>query len=707
MPPSSFLEILSSSAKNPVATLHQLGRVRGVLQRGEVALALGLIAVLVVLVLPLPRAFLDMSLAISLAFSVLILMTVLFIEKPLDFNSFPTVLLVATMMRLSLNVASTRLILSGGHEGLHAAGEVIRAFGYFVMGGNFVIGMIVFGILVIINFIVITKGSGRIAEVAARFSLDALPGKQMAVDADLTAGAIDQSEAKRRREIIQNETNFYGAMDGAAKFVRGDAIAGLMITFINIIGGIIIGVVQKGLTFSEAAHTYTFLTVGDGLVTQIPALIVSVAAGMLVSKTGADGSADKALFGQLSAYPTALGMSAVLMTVMAVLPGIPAIPFLALALATGAVSWKLKEQQLSVQRESSKQDAVLQTTSTNSEDLLGAALQIESIKLELGYGLLEILNDGKLTNQIKNIRRDIASQMGFVMPSVRVLDNTQLEPNQYRIRIKDIEVAKGTLRTQMLLVLDPQGRAIHFAGEDTKDPVFGLDAKWIYPTSRADAEVEGYTVVDPGTVLATHLTEVLKDSMGELLSFSDVQKLVDRLEKPHQKLFSDLVPTQLQPAMFQRILQNLLAERISIRDLGTIIEGVGEAVSSTRNPLALTEHVRSRIGRQICASYETTEGVLQVISLSAAWERTFQDALSGDGEIKHFIVPPSKLQEFVEKMNTAFQAYTQRSDMVVLLTSGTLRPYVRSIVERFRPLTPVISQHEVHPKIKLKTIGEV
>ncbi|MGL4825266.1 MAG: flagellar biosynthesis protein FlhA [Alphaproteobacteria bacterium] len=707
MSPSSFLEILSSSAKNPVATLHQLGRFRSVLQRGEVALALGLIAVLVVLVLPLPRAFLDMSLAISLAFSVLILMTVLFIEKPLDFNSFPTVLLVATMMRLSLNVASTRLILSSGHEGLHAAGEVIRAFGYFVMGGNFVIGMIVFGILVIINFIVITKGSGRIAEVAARFSLDALPGKQMAVDADLTAGAIDQSEAKRRREIIQNETNFYGAMDGAAKFVRGDAIAGLMITFINIIGGIIIGVVQKGLTFSEAAHTYTFLTVGDGLVTQIPALIVSVAAGMLVSKTGADGSADKALFGQLSAYPTALGMSAVLMTVMAVLPGIPAIPFLALALATGAVSWKLKEQQLSVQRESSKQDAVLQTTSTNSEDLLGAALQIESIKLELGYGLLEILNDGKLTNQIKNIRRDIASQMGFVMPSVRVLDNTQLEPNQYRIRIKDIEVAKGTLRTQMLLVLDPQGRAIHFAGEDTKDPVFGLDAKWIYPTSRADAEVEGYTVVDPGTVLATHLTEVLKDSMGELLSFSDVQKLVDRLEKPHQKLFSDLVPTQLQPAMFQRILQNLLAERISIRDLGTIIEGVGEAVSSTRNPLALTEHVRSRIGRQICASYETKEGVLQVISLSAAWERTFQDALSGDGEIKHFIVPPSKLQEFVEKMNTTFQTHTQRSDMVVLLTSGTLRPYVRSIVERFRPLTPVISQHEVHPKIKLKTIGEV
>ncbi|MGL4426359.1 MAG: flagellar biosynthesis protein FlhA [Alphaproteobacteria bacterium] len=690
-----------------MATLHQLGRFRSVLQRGEVALALGLIAVLVVLVLPLPRAFLDMSLAISLAFSVLILMTVLFIEKPLDFNSFPTVLLVSTMMRLSLNVASTRLILSNGHEGLHAAGEVIRAFGYFVMGGNFVIGMIVFGILVIINFIVITKGSGRIAEVAARFSLDALPGKQMAVDADLTAGAIDQSEAKRRREIIQNETNFYGAMDGAAKFVRGDAIAGLMITFINIIGGIIIGVVQKGLTFSEAAHTYTFLTVGDGLVTQIPALIVSVAAGMLVSKTGADGSADKALFGQLSAYPTALGMSAVLMTVMAVLPGIPAIPFLALALATGVVSWKLKEKQLSAQRESSKQDAVLQTTSTNAEDLLGAALQIESIKLELGYGLLEILNDGKLTNQIKNIRRDIASQMGFVMPSVRVLDNTQLEPNQYRIRIKDIEVAKGTLRTQMLLVLDPQGRAIHFAGEDTKDPVFGLDAKWIYPTSRADAEVEGYTVVDPGTVLATHLTEVLKDSMGELLSFSDVQKLVDRLEKPHQKLFSDLVPTQLQPAMFQRILQNLLAERISIRDLGTIIEGVGEAVSSTRNPLALTEHVRSRIGRQICASYETKEGVLQVISLSAAWERTFQDALSGDGEIKHFIVPPSKLQEFVEKMNAAFQVYTQRSDMVVLLTSGTLRPYVRSIVERFRPLTPVIAQNEVHPKIKLKTIGEI
>jgi flagellar biosynthesis protein FlhA len=705
--PTSFLDVLSASAKNPIATLQQLGRIRSVLQRGEVALALGLIAVLVVLVLPLPKAFLDMSLAISLAFSVLILMTVLFIEKPLDFNSFPTVLLVSTMIRLALNVASTRLILSDGHEGLHAAGEVIRAFGYFVMGGNFVIGMIVFGILVIINFIVITKGSGRIAEVAARFSLDALPGKQMAVDADLTAGAIDQLEARRRREMIQSETNFYGAMDGAAKFVRGDAIAGLMITFINIIGGMVIGVVQKGLSFSDAAHTYTFLTVGDGLITQIPALIVSVAAGMLVSKTSTDGSTDKALFGQLSAYPTALGMSAVLMTVMAVLPGIPPFPFLLLALATGTVSWRLKEKQATVQREVSRQDAVSKTISNTTEDLLSAALQIESIKLELGYGLLALLNDDKLSNQIKHIRREIASQMGFIMPSVRILDNTQLEPNQYRIRVKDVEVAKGTLRPQMLLVIDVEGRPINFAGEDTKEPVFGLDAKWIYPSARPDAEMEGYTVVDPGTVIATHLTEAFKDSMGDLLSFADVQKLIDRLEKPHQKLFSDLVPTQLQPAMFQRILQNLLAERISIRDLGTIVEAVGEAVSSTRNPLLLTEHVRSRLGRQICASYETKEGILQVVSLSAGWERTFQDALSGEGEVKHFVVPPSKLQDFMEHVNTIFQGYSQRGEMVVLLTSGTLRPYIRSILERFRPLTPVISQNEVHPKVKLKTVGEI
>ena len=707
MSPTSFLEALSLSAKNPMGTLQQLSWIRSAVQRGEVAFALGLIAILVVLILPLPKALLDMSLAISLAFSMLILMTVLFIEKPLDFNSFPTVLLISTMLRLALNVASTRLILSNGHEGLHAAGEVIRAFGYFVMGGNFVIGMIVFGILVIINFIVITKGSGRIAEVAARFSLDALPGKQMAVDADLAAGAIDQREARKRREVIQSETNFYGAMDGAAKFVRGDAIAGLLITFINLIGGMVIGVVQKGISFSDAARTYTFLTVGDGLVAQIPALIVSVAAGMLVSKTATDGSADKALFSQLSAYPTALGMSAVLMVVMAILPGLPALPFMLLAGGIGFVAWRLKEQQDQAKKELSRQDAAAQVVSDNPEDILNAALQIESIKLELGYELLTLLNSDKLANQVRNIRREIASQMGFIVPSVRILDNIQLESTQYRIRVKDVEVAKGVLRPQMLLVIDTKGRPITLEGEDAKEPVFGLDAKWILPHLRPDAEIEGYTVVDPGTVIATHLTESLKDSMGELLSFSDVQKLVDRLEKPHQKLFSDLVPAQLQPTLFQRILQNLLTERVSIRDLGTIIEGVGEAITSTRNPLLLTEHVRARLGRQICAGYETKEGILQVISLSSTWETAFQQALSGDGEVKHFVVPPSKLQEFVGKVNSVFQPYAQRGETVVLLTSGSLRPYVRSVIERFRPTTAVLSQHEVGPKVRLKTLGEV
>src|SRR5579863_986297 len=455
------------------------GRIGAALRRGEIALALGIIAILVVLILPMPTWLLDVSLALSITFSVLILMVSLFIQRPLEFSAFPTVLLISTMLRLALNLATTRLILSHGHEGTAAAGHVIQAFGGFVMSGNFVIGVIVFIILVVVNFVVITKGSGRIAEVAARFSLDSMPGKQMAIDADLSAGLIDEKIARQRRAQLEDESNFFGAMDGASKFVRGDAVAGLVITFINIVAVIIIGVVQRNLSFTEATQSYTLLTVGDGLVTQIPALIVSTAAGMLVSKAGVSGSTDKALFTQFSAYPAALGLASFLTLALALLPGIPMIPFLTLSLLTGTGAWQLGKRREKAAAEAAAKDAA--AVAPPKEEPIHTAMHIDQIRLELGYGLLALINNEhgpKLTDQVRSLRRQIATEMGFVMPSVRIQDNLQLSANTYVIRIKEIEVGRGDLRPHMLLVMDPRGETINLPGESTVEPTFGLPALW-------------------------------------------------------------------------------------------------------------------------------------------------------------------------------------------------------------------------------------
>ena len=448
-------------------------------RRGDIALALGVVAILVVLILPMPSWMLDLCLAISMTLSVLVLMTVLFISRPLDFSSFPTVLLIATMLRLALNLASTRLILAHGHEGTDAAGKVIEAFGNFVMGGNFVIGIIVFGILVIVNFIVITKGSGRIAEVSARFSLDAMPGKQMAIDADLSAGLIDEAEARQRRKELEDESNFFGSMDGAAKFVRGDAIAGILITFINIIGGIIIGLAQMDLTLTEAGHSYTLLTIGDGLVSQIPALIVSTGAGLLVSKSGVTGSADKALFGQLGGYPKALGLSGFLMLALALLPGIPMVPFLTLAAVAGGLAWLTSRQQQQEVEQQIEAERVEAEEIPVAEEPIANSLQIDYVRLELGYGLLTLISgEGgqQLTDQIKALRRQLAQEMGFVLPSVRIQDNLQLPANTYVLRVKEIEAGEGDLRPNMLMVMDPRGEPIGLTGEETTEPTFGLPA---------------------------------------------------------------------------------------------------------------------------------------------------------------------------------------------------------------------------------------
>lgn len=687
-----------------------IGDAISVLRRGDIGMALGMVAILVVLILPMPRGMLDFSLAISITFSVMVLMTALFIRAPLEFSSFPTILLIATMLRLSLNLASTRLILSNGHEGPSAAGKVIEAFGNFVMSGNFVIGMIVFAILIIVNFIVITKGSGRIAEVAARFSLDALPGKQMAIDADLSAGLITEEEARERRKKLEEESSFFGAMDGAAKFVRGDAIAGLLITFINVVGGIIIGVGQNDLTMAQAAESYTLLTVGDGLVSQIPALIVSTAAGMVVTKAGVSGSAQKAVFGQLSGYPSALGVSSFLMFSLALLPGIPMLPFLALAGLTGGGAWMLTRKSQVEAEEVAAAEAAEAAATPVAEEPISTALQIDQIRLELGYGLLSMINSEKgqrLTDQIRALRRQLATEMGFILPAVRIQDNMQLGPTTYVVRIKEIEAGRGEVRPNMLLVMDPRGEPITLQGEDTVEPTFGLPAMWVSEPNKEEALFRGYTVVDPPTVITTHLTESVKDNMAEMLSYAETQRLLDELDKDHQKLIADLVPNLITVGGIQRVLQNLLIERVSIRDLPTILEAINEACAATRNLTIITEHVRSRLARQLSDTYITGQGYLPILTLSPDWESAFSESLISEGDEVQLAMAPSRLQDFITAVRSSFDEQTIRDETPVLLTSPSVRPYVRSVVERFRPQTTVLSQNEIHPKVRIRTLGAV
>nr|WP_295884437.1 flagellar biosynthesis protein FlhA [uncultured Devosia sp.] len=711
---------LPTGTARPAFKVPTPGSVIDLLRSGDIALAAGVMGLIVILIVPMPALLVDGLLAISIVFSVMILMTALFIQKPLEFSSFPTVLLIATMLRLGLNLATTRLILSEGHTGTSAAGHVIEAFGNFVTRGNFVIGIVVFIILVIVNFIVITKGSGRIAEVAARFSLDAMPGKQMAIDADLSAGLIDEDTAKRRRAELEGESAFFGNMDGASKFVRGDAIAGLIITFINVSAGMLIGMMQEGLSFQEAGNVYTLLTIGDGLVSQIPALIVSTAAGILVSKSGVTGSADKALSAQFTGYPRALGMSSAVMGLLAFLPGMPIIPFLALAGGVGYVAWRaagtkdVKDAQATLDQiaKSPSQPGAPGAPSANAEAPITDSLKIDELKLELGYGLLGLVKEDengsdRLTEQIKALRRQLAIELGFVMPPVRILDNMQLEPNIYKVRIKEVEAGVGEVYANQLMIMDPYGNQIDLPGTHTTEPTFGLPATWIEPALRDEAELRGLSIIDPSTVISTHLTEVLKANVADLLSYANVQSLLSGLPKDQQKLVEDIVPGLISVSGVQRVLQTLLNERISIRDLSTILEGIAEIAGPGRSVQTIAEHVRSRLARQLCAANLGPDGNLPLLTLGPQWERDFAEAMVGDGENRHLAMAPSRLQQFIGAIQSAYERAAQLGELPVLITSPSIRPHVRSIIERFRPQTVVMSQNEVHPRIRLKTVGSV
>ncbi len=680
--------------------------------RPDVFFALGIVLIILFMLVPMPTSMLDGGLAVSVTFSILILMTVLFIKTPLEFSTFPTILLVTTTMRLGLNIASTRLILENGHTGSAAAGGIIEAFGTFIIGSNYVIGAIVFAILVIVNFVVITKGSGRIAEVAARFTLDAMPGKQMAIDSDLSAGIITEEESRERRKKLESESTFFGAMDGAAKFVRGDAIAGLLIVFVNIIGGIVIGTVMQDMSLAEAASNYTILTIGDGLVSQIPALVISVSAGLLVSKAGVEGSADVEIFKQFGRYPSALAMSSVLMFILAIVPSIPFIPFFALSVITGIMAYLAFQNNEALEKAASSEmeASAEESNAPVAEEPISKALAMDIIRLELGYGLLPLVQGdegNKLTDQIKGLRRQLAEDMGYVLPAVRIQDNLQLAANDYVVSIKEIEAGRGDVRPAMLMCMDPSGEPITMPGESTVEPTFGLPAMWISEDYREEAHFKGYTVVDAPTVITTHITEMIKDNMPDLLNYAETQKLLDELPEEYQKLVADVIPAQVTVGSLQRILQSLLSERISVRDLPTILEGIAEAAAFTKSIAQITEHVRTRLARQICNANTDASGVLILLTLSPDWDQAFMEALVGDGEEKQLAMPPSKLQDFITAVRDQYDALAAEGVTPILLTSPFIRPYVRSVIERFRPQTMVMSQNEIHPKAKIKTVGQI
>jgi flagellar biosynthesis protein FlhA len=678
----------------------------GWVARGEVGLAIGVVGIIVLMILPIPPFMLDLLLAISITTAVLILMTSLMIKRPLEFTAFPTVLLFTTLFRLGLNLASTRLILGNGQEGTSGAGHIIQAFGQLMMGSNPIIGVIVFAILVIVNFVVVTKGSGRIAEVAARFTLDSMPGKQMAIDADLSSGIIDQDAAKLRRKELEQESTFFGAMDGASKFVRGDAVAGLIIVAINIVGGILIGVIQHKLPIGTAASTYTIMTIGDGLVSQVPALVISIAAGILVSKAGVEGAADKALVMQLAMNPAALGMVSAAAGVIALVPGMPIIPFAAISLGAAGLAWR-RAQKVRAGPDKPEADA---TAAEPDDEPIATALAIDDVKVELGYSLLVLINDlegRRLTDQIRALRRTLAGEYGFVMPPVRILDNMRLTNNGYAIRIKEMEAGTGEVRLGSLMAMDPRGGQVDLPGEHVREPAFGLPATWIEDSLREEATFRGYTIVDPATVLTTHLTEILKENMADLLSYGEVQKLLKDLPAEQKKLVDDLVPSVVTSTTLQRVLQALLKERVSIRDLGAILEGIAEAAPHTSSITPLVEAVRARLSRQLCWQNKGEDGALPIITLSGDWEQAFNEALIGPGEEKQLALAPSKLQDFIRGVRETFERAALSGDAAVLLTSPAIRPYVRSIIERFRGQTVVMSQNEIHPKARLKTVGMV
>jgi len=675
------------------------------LRNRDVSFAVGISVILAVLFVPLPSVLLDLGLALSIALSILVLMVALWVNKPLEFSSFPTLLLVVTMLRLALNVASSRLILSEGQSGTDAAGHVIEGIASFVVGGDFVIGAVIFCILIVINFMVITKGSSRIAEVSARFSLDAMPGKQMAIDADLGAGVIDEDEARRRRKEVEGESNFFGAMDGAAKFVRGDAVAGIIITIVNILGGVLIGILRHGMPIGEAMHNFTVLTIGDGLVTQIPALIVSIAAGMIVTKGSNEGMASEAVTAQLGASPKALHLAAVLVGGLGLLPGFPHLMFLTLAGGLALIGFTV---QRNIDRQRADEEVEARRPQTENAEDQADPLRIDAICLDLGTALMVLVNDidASLPGKVRSLRTFFMTEYGFILPPVRIKDDARLKPHGYRISIQGLDVATDELRPGGRLLIDPSDAATSIPGERVREPTFGLNAVWIDASVEHEAEAAGFTVVDPESVAITHMTEVIREHLPDLLTFGATQDLIKRLDRDYQKLVSE-IPNQSPVILLQHVLQNLLAERLSIRNLPMIVEAVVEVAAVTKNVTLIGEHVRRRLAVQICHGLEDTEGYVPVIVLGPKWDTEFAANIRTQGDETICTMSPAKVQEFILAARVEIQKFATRDEWPGLLVNPDIRPIVRSMLERVSGQTQVLSHSEVHRKARLKTVATI
>lgn len=674
----------------------------------DLMIAFGLIGVLSVMIIPLPGIILDLSLTLSFAFALLILLVAVYTERALDFSVFPSILLITTLLRLSLNVASTRLILSKGHQGDGAVGEVISAFGNFVVGNNYVIGFIVFIILVVINFIVITKGSGRVAEVAARFTLDAMPGKQMSIDADLNAGLMTEEEARTRRREIESEADFYGAMDGASKFVRGDAIAGIIITIINIIGGLLVGVLQRDLGVAEAAAKYTMLTIGDGLVSQIPALIISTAAGIVVTRSGSKENMGQDIAGQLLLNPRAVAIAAGVMACMGLVPQLPKTPFFLMAALLGGVSWMIHKYQDEEKETREKQE--LEEAEKPASENIESLLPIDMVELEVGYALINIVESGSsgdLLERIVSIRKQFALDLGLVIPSVHIRDNLQLEPGEYRFMIKGNKVAGGELRAESLLAMDPGGVTDDIDGIPTKEPAFGLDALWISKSAKEEAELAGYTVVDLPTVMATHLTEVLRMHAHELLGRQEVSTLVDNFKKSHPKVVEELIPENLSLGGVVRVMQNLLREQVSIRDMLTIFETLADESPANKDIESLTEVVRRSLARGISTKFADDDNSIAVIGLDRNFEELITNSLLQTDQGVQLVMDPSMAQRLIDEISRCIETHPEIAGQPVLLTSPTNRRHIYRLVSRFIPQLTVLSHNELVADVRVSTVGMV
>jgi flagellar biosynthesis protein FlhA len=686
----------------------------GAIQRRDgrdVGFALGIVFILTVLFLPIPPTLIDIGLAFSIALSVLILMVALWIDRPLEFSAFPIVLLIATMLRLSLNIATTRTILSDGHEGVTAAGHVIAGFSTFVMGGDFVIGVVVFVILITVNFLVITKGATRIAEVGARFTLDAIPGKQMAIDADLSAGLIDDKAAQARRRELEEESSFFGSMDGASKFVRGDAIAGLIITAVNIFGGIVIGVTRHGMELSEAADVFTKLSVGDGLVSQIPALVISLAAGLLVSKGGTRGPAEQAVLGQLSHYPRALFVAAFLMFLLAILPGLPLVPFALLGAGMAFIGYIIPKQ-LAERQAAEKAEVVAQEREAEEEarQSVKESLKIAEIELVLGKQLSTTLVSahGELAHRVGKMRRKFAQQYGFVIPEIKLSDSLSIPPKSYQVKIHGTVAASHEVRVGEVLVLTGPGRKPDVPGDETREPAFGMPAIWVPRAFEDEVTRAGFKSIDTISIVLTHLSEVVRNNLSQLLSYKDVRILIDGMGPEYKRLVDDICPTHITYSGLQTVLKLLLAERVSIRNLPLILEAVAEIAPHARRSEQVAEHVRMRISQQICGDI-TKGGELKVLRLGNRWDLAFHQSLKRDakGEVVEFDIDPRLIEQFGTEASAAVRERIDEGHEFVLVAAPDARPYVRMIVERLFPTLPVLSHVEIARGVEVKALGTV